>query len=79
MEEHSFSYRAKNEIIQRINSRDKADACLMGVLLCANSLNDREITVLTENKLLRDFFVLNVNRILDCDDGDTAQAFSSAV
>ena len=69
MEEHSFSYRAKNEIIQRINSRDKADACLMGVLLCANSLNDREITVLTENKLLRDFFVLNVNRILDCDDG----------
>ena len=41
----------------------------MGVLLCANSLNDREITVLTENKLLRDFFVLNVNRILDCDDG----------
>lgn len=69
MEEHSFSYRAKNEIIQRINSRDKADACLMGVLLCANSLNDREITVLTENKLLRDFFVLNVNRILDCGDG----------
>lgn len=69
MEEHSFSYRAKNEIIQRINSRDKADACLMGVLLCANSLNDREITVLTENKLLRDFFVLNVNRILECDDG----------
>jgi len=69
LEEHSFSYRAKNEIIQRINSRDKADACLMGVLLCANSLNDREITVLTENKLLRDFFVLNVNRILDCDDG----------
>ena len=41
----------------------------MGVLLCANSLKDREITVLTENKLLRDFFVLNVNRILDCDDG----------
>ena len=69
MEEHSFSYRAKNEIIQRINSRDKADACLMGVLLCANSLNDGEITVLTENKLLRDFFVLNVNRILECDDG----------
>lgn len=69
MEEHSFSYRAKNEIIQRINSRDKADACLMGVLLCANSLNDREITVLTENKLLRDFFVFNVNRILECDDG----------
>ena len=41
----------------------------MGVLLCANSLNDGEITVLTENKLLRDFFVLNVNRILECDDG----------
>ncbi len=68
MQEQSFSYRAKQEIIERINSRDKADACLMGVLLCANSLSDADITVLTENDRLRDFFVLNVNRILECDD-----------
>ncbi len=68
MQELSFSYRAKQEIIERINSRDKADACLMGVLLCANSLSDSEITVLTENAMLRDFFVLNVGRILECDD-----------
>ena len=64
MQQHSFSYRAKQEIIERINSRDKADACLMGVLLCANSLSYEDITVLTENALLRDFFVLNVERIL---------------
>ena len=68
MQEHSFSYRAKQEIIERINSRDKADACLMGVLLCANSLSDENITVLTENALLRDFFVLNVSRILENSD-----------
>ena len=68
MQEHSFSYRAKQEIIERINSRDKADACLMGVLLCANSLSDENITVLTENALLRDFFVLNVGRILESSD-----------
>lgn len=68
MQEHSFSYRAKQEIIERINSRDKADACLMGVLLCANSLSDEDITVLTENALLRDFFVLNVGRILESSD-----------
>ena len=67
--ELSFSYRAKQEIIERINSRDKADACLMGVLLCANSLSVDEINVLTENPMLRDFFVLNVNRILECDNG----------
>lgn len=68
MHEQSFSYRAKQEIISRINSRDKADACLMGVLLCANSLGTDMINVLTENPLLRDFFVMNVNRILDRQD-----------
>lgn len=68
MQEQSFSYRAKKEIIERINSRDKADACLMGVLLCANSLGTDEINVLTENDMLRDFFVLNVNRILESED-----------
>ncbi|MBO5576324.1 MAG: DNA-binding protein WhiA [Ruminococcus sp.] len=41
----------------------------MGVLLCANSLSVDEINVLTENPMLRDFFVLNVNRILECDNG----------
>ena len=71
MQELSFSYRAKQEIIERINSRDKADACLMGVLLCANKLGTDEISVLTENAMLRDFFVLNVGRILGCDDGVT--------
>lgn len=66
--ELSFSLRAKQEIIERINSRDKADACLMGVLLCANELSTDDITVLTENALLRDFFVMNVNRILESSD-----------
>lgn len=65
MEELSFSYRVKNEIIEKINSRDKADACLMGMLCCCNVLSDKEILFLTENKAVADFYVKNVCRILE--------------
>lgn len=67
MSENSFSYNVKQEIIDKINSKPKADACLMGILAYCNSLGDTQITLLTENKALTDFFVLNVNRILETD------------
>lgn len=75
MEDRSFSYNVKAEIIEKIKSRDKADACLMGMLCCCNALSDREILFLTENKVVADFYVKNVCRILE-DDGalEIAQA-----
>lgn len=64
--EISFSYKVKEEIISRINSKPKADVCLLGMLTFCNSLSDKEIVFLTENKSVADFFQLNVNRI--CED-----------
>ena len=64
MDEMSFSYRVKAEIIERINTSQKADACLMGLLCCCNELSDRGILFLTENTAVKDFFVRNVCRIL---------------
>ncbi len=63
--EISFSYKVKEEIISKINSKPKADVCLMGMLTFCNSLSDKEIVFLTENKSVADFFQLNVNRICE--------------
>lgn len=63
MEDVSFSYRAKEEIISKINSKPKADVCMMGMLTYCNCLSDDEISFLTENKAVADFFVLNTGRI----------------
>ncbi len=63
MEDVSFSYRAKEEIISKINSKPKADVCIMGMLTYCNCLSDYEISFLTENKAVADFFVLNTGRI----------------
>ena len=68
MDELSFSYNVKAEIIDKINSTHKADACLMGLLCCCNELSDRSILFLTENEQVKDFFVRNVCRILKDDD-----------
>ena len=63
MEDVSFSYRAKEEIISKINSKPKADVCMMSMLTYCNCLSDDEISFLTENKAVADFFVLNTGRI----------------
>lgn len=68
MDELSFSYNVKAEIIDKINSTHKADACLMGLLCCCNELSDRSILFLTENEQVKDFFVRNVCRILKDED-----------
>lgn len=63
MENPSFSYKAKEEILSRINSREKADVCLMGILAFCNVLSDAEITLLTEHGAVADFFRLGCERI----------------
>ena len=63
MEKQSFSYQVKEEIISKINSRQKADACMLGILTFCNSLSDREIVFMTEHRSVADFFILNCSRI----------------
>ncbi len=63
--EMSFSYKVKEEIISKINTKPKADVCLMGILTFCNTLSSDEITFLTEHKSVADFFQLNVNRICE--------------
>ena len=65
MEELSFSYNVKKEIIEKINSKAKADVCLMGILTYCNNLSDKAISFLTENDLVAEFFTTNINRILN--------------
>jgi hypothetical protein len=67
MTEQSFSQQVKEEIISKINSVAKADACLFGLLMCTNELNSEEILLLTETESVADFFKLNVSRI--CGEG----------
>lgn len=67
--EHSFSYSVKEEIISKINSKPKADACLMGILIACNNLSEDGISFLTEHKSVADFFKNNINRI--CDDNNS--------
>lgn len=63
--EMSFSYKVKEEIISKINTKPKADVCLMGILTFCNTLSAEDITFLTEHKSVADFFQLNVNRICE--------------
>ena len=73
MKEHSFSYNVKEEIISKINSKPKADACLMGILIACNNLCSDEILFLTEHKSVADFFKLNVSRICEDDNSVSEQ------
>lgn len=63
MEKQSFSYHVKEEILEKINSKPKADACLMGIITFCNILSDSEIVFLTEHKSVADFFTRNCCRI----------------
>ena len=63
MEKQSFSYHAKEEILEKINTKAKADVCLMGILVFCNILSDREIVFLTEHSSVADFFASNCRRI----------------
>ncbi|MBR6102719.1 MAG: DNA-binding protein WhiA [Ruminococcus sp.] len=68
MENRSFSYNVKDELLSRINSPAKADVCLMGILTFCNVLDDKEIVFLTEHDGTAQFFSDNCARI--CEDGN---------
>lgn len=70
MSEQSFSQKVKEEMISRINSVQRADACLYGMLICANELGQEQIDLLTESTAVSDFFVKNCERI--CGEGKAA-------
>lgn len=59
----SFSYKIKSEILDGINSRLKADACLLGILYTCKKMSVGGITFVTENKRTVDFFVRSVNTV----------------
>ena len=63
MAELSFSQKVKEEIISRINSPAKAEACLYGLLCCCNELSRESIVLLTENKSVADFFAYNAEKL----------------
>ncbi len=63
MAELSFSQKVKEEIISRINSPAKAEACLYGLLCCCNELSEESIMLLTENKSVADFFAFNAEKL----------------
>lgn len=63
MDNRSFSYSVKDELLSKINSVPKADVCLMGMLTFCNVLSDKEIVFLTEHKGAADFFSKNCARI----------------
>ena len=62
-DEVSFSHKVKEEIISKINSKSKADACLLGILMTCNEINEDNILFLTENKSVAEFFIKNIQRI----------------
>ena len=63
MDNRSFSYSVKDELLSKITSRAKADVCLMGMLVFCNVLSDSEIVFLTEHSGAADFFSQNCSRI----------------
>lgn len=63
MTEVSFSQSVKEEILSKINNAAKAEACLYGMLLCANELSADEILLLTELDKAAEFFRKGVEKI----------------
>lgn len=63
----TFSYKTKAEICQGITGRRRCDACLLGMLLFANTLRADEIVFQTENDLVRDLFVRLVSHASEAD------------
>ncbi|MBR1384380.1 MAG: DNA-binding protein WhiA [Ruminococcus sp.] len=66
MDNKSFSYNVKSEILSKITGREKCDTCLMGILVFCNILDDKQIVLLTEHEGVADFFERNCARV--CED-----------
>lgn len=63
----SFSYRVKSEILEGIKSRQKADACLLGILYTCKVFSESEILFVTENENTVNFFIRSINKICDAE------------
>lgn len=65
MDNRSFSYNVKDELLSKINTPAKSDVCLMGMLTFCNTLSDKEIVFLTEHKGAAEFFKSACARICE--------------
>lgn len=63
----SFSYRVKSEILDGINSRQKADACLLGMLYTCKEFTSDGVLFVTENERTVLFFEKSINKICEAD------------
>ena len=63
----SFSFRAKNEILDEINTRPKADACLLGMLYTCKEFSPEGVLFVTENEKTLQFFSRSINKICEND------------
>lgn len=61
----SFSYRVKSEILDEINSRPKADACLLGMLYTCKEFSDKCVLFVTENENTAGFFEKSIDKICE--------------
>lgn len=59
----SFSYQVKSEIIDSLNSFDKANAAVLGMLKFSKSFDKDNITLITENEKAASFFAKQLNKI----------------
>lgn len=59
----SFSYLVKSEIIDNLNSYDKANAAALGILKLSKSFDKENITLITENEKVAGFLAKQLNKI----------------
>lgn len=59
----SFSYQVKSEIIDSLNSFDKANAAVLGMLKFSKSFDKDNITLVTENEKAANFLSNQLNKI----------------
>lgn len=59
----SFSYHVKSEIIDNLNSFDKANAAVLGMLKFSKSFNKDNIMLITENERVSNFLANQLNKI----------------
>lgn len=59
----SFSYLVKSEIIDNINSFDRANATVLGILKLSKSFDKDNIVLTTENEKVADFLANQLNKI----------------
>ncbi len=59
----SFSYQVKSEIIDSLNTYDKANAALLGILKFSKSFDRDSIIFITENEKVSEFFINQLNKV----------------